>query len=78
MVASPLTHERFLSRTRGTYGPPLFASDGSTIPYAKTPVDGLLHCGDSTFPGIGFSMELSRFAFLPKHASTRSSQRSRT
>jgi phytoene dehydrogenase-like protein len=53
MVASPLTHERFLSRTRGTYGPPLFASDGSTIPYAKTPIDGLLHCGDSTFPGIG-------------------------
>ena len=53
LVASPLTHERFLSRSFGTYGPPLFASDGSTIPYAKTQIPGLLHCGDSTFPGIG-------------------------
>ena len=52
MVASPLTHERFLRRTRGTYGPPLFVGD-ETIPYAATPVPGLLHCGDSTFPGIG-------------------------
>lgn len=54
MVASPLTHERFLRRTRGTYGPPLFAGDaGQTIPYAKTQLPGLLHCGDSCFPGIG-------------------------
>ena len=52
MVGSPLTHERFLRRTRGTYGPPLFVGD-ETIPYAATPVPGLLHCGDSTFPGIG-------------------------
>ena len=52
MVASPLTHERFLRRTHGTYGPPLFVGD-ETIPYAATPVPGLLHCGDSTFPGIG-------------------------
>jgi len=38
-----------------TYGPPLFApgGGGETIPYAGTPVPGLLHCGDSTFPGIG-------------------------
>eukprot|EP00908_Phaeocystis_cordata_P016930 Transcript_28251.p2 GENE.Transcript_28251~~Transcript_28251.p2 ORF type:complete len:444 (+),score=176.20 Transcript_28251:619-1950(+) len=54
MVGTPLTHERFLRRTAGTYGPPLFAPEGGeTIPYAKTPVDGLLHCGDSCFPGIG-------------------------
>jgi phytoene dehydrogenase-like protein len=54
MVASPLTHERFLRRSRGTYGPPLFAGEpGQTIPYAKTPIPGLLHCGDSCFPGIG-------------------------
>lgn len=53
MVASPLTHERFLRRTRGTYGPPLFANDGSTVPFAKTTIPGLLHCGDSCFPGIG-------------------------
>ena len=53
MVASPLTHERFLRRTRGTYGPPLFANDGSTVSFAKTTIPGLLHCGDSCFPGIG-------------------------
>ena len=52
LVASPLTHERFLRRSRGTYGPPLFIGD-ETIPYAATPLPGLLHCGDSTFPGIG-------------------------
>eukprot|EP00325_Prymnesiales_sp_UTEX-LB-985_P007925 CAMPEP_0174698626 /NCGR_PEP_ID=MMETSP1094-20130205/4163_1 /TAXON_ID=156173 /ORGANISM="Chrysochromulina brevifilum, Strain UTEX LB 985" /LENGTH=210 /DNA_ID=CAMNT_0015895831 /DNA_START=176 /DNA_END=808 /DNA_ORIENTATION=- len=52
LVASPLTHERFLRRTRGTYGPPLFVGS-ETIPYAATPLPGLLHCGDSTFPGIG-------------------------
>ena len=52
MVASPLTHEAFLRRERGTYGPPLFVGS-DTIPFAKTPVAGLLHCGDSTFPGIG-------------------------
>ena len=54
MVASPLTHERYLRRTAGTYGPALFAQKaGETIPYAKTQVPGLLHCGDSCFPGIG-------------------------
>ena len=54
LIGSPLTHARFLRRHQGTYGPPLFAgSDGSTIPYAATPIPGLLHCGDSTFPGIG-------------------------
>ena len=54
LVGSPLTHARFLRRFEGTYGPPLFAgADGSTIPYAGTQIPGLLHCGDSTFPGIG-------------------------
>ena len=54
MVASPLTHERYLRRTAGTYGPALFSQKaGETIPYAKTQVPGLLHCGDSCFPGIG-------------------------
>ena len=54
MVGSPLTHERYLRRTAGTYGPALFAEGvGETIPYAKTQVPGLLHCGDSCFPGIG-------------------------
>ena len=31
MVASPLTHERFLRRTRGTYGPPLFVGDALVL-----------------------------------------------
>ena len=53
MVGSPLTHARFLRRHEGTYGPPVFIADGETIPFAATPVPGLLHCGDSTFPGIG-------------------------
>ena len=113
LTASPLTHERFLRRTRGSYGPPLFhgaetipcapllgccltctGPTSLTIPhltsfvceqlhatacplrgmrhrtgsigkathksaymcmlrYAATPIPGLLHCGDSTFPGIG-------------------------
>lgn len=51
--ASPLTHERFVRRPRGTYGPTMFPADGSDIPWARTQLDGLLHCGDSCYPGIG-------------------------
>ena len=53
LVGSPLTHQRFLNRHKGTYGPPIFQQGGSTLPFASTSVPGLLHCGDSTFPGIG-------------------------
>ena len=53
MVGSPLTHARFLRRHEGTYGPELFTKNGETVPYASTAIPGLLHCGDSTFPGIG-------------------------
>ena len=53
MVGSPLTHEAFLRREKGTYGPPIFVKEGETIPFCKTTIEGLLHCGDSTFPGIG-------------------------
>jgi phytoene dehydrogenase-like protein len=52
MVGSPLTHERFLRRHRGTYGPELPAGQAS-FPGARTALDGLLCCGDSTWPGIG-------------------------
>ena len=38
LIGSPLTHERFLRRHRGTYGPELSAAD-STFPGAKTQVD---------------------------------------
>lgn len=53
LVGSPLTHERFLRRPQGTYGPAI-AAGKAMFPgpgYAKIP--GLLSCGDSTFPGIG-------------------------
>jgi phytoene dehydrogenase-like protein len=52
LVGTPLTHERFLRRHHGTYGPSLWAGQG-TLPGPKTPLRGLLCCGDSTFPGIG-------------------------
>lgn len=52
LVGTPLTHQRFLRRHRGSYGPAIFAGKGF-FPGPKTPLPGLLLCGDSTFPGIG-------------------------
>lgn len=51
-VGTPLTHERYLQRDRGTYGPAIRAGSG-LFPGPTTPLPGLLCCGDSTFPGIG-------------------------
>jgi len=51
-VGTPLTHQRFLRRHKGTYGPAIYASEGS-FPFPTTLVEGLLLCGDSCFPGIG-------------------------
>lgn len=51
-IGTPLTHERFLRRHKGSYGPAIVAGEGS-FPFPKTPVDRLLVCGDSCFPGIG-------------------------
>lgn len=66
MVGSPLTHRRFLRREAGTYGPkPIwgrfgpgkvpFRTAGDALPAMRgeNGIDGLLLCGDSTFPGIG-------------------------
>ena len=65
IVGSPLAHEAFLRRDRGTYGmawaagtsAPFAGSLGKVLPFPfpnlKTPIDGLLRCGDSCFPGIG-------------------------
>jgi phytoene dehydrogenase-like protein len=65
IIGSPLAHEAFLRRDRGTYGMAWAAGTGapqsgmlsSVIPFPfpnlKTPIDGLLRCGDSCFPGIG-------------------------
>ncbi|MGF1523663.1 MAG: phytoene desaturase family protein [Leptolyngbyaceae cyanobacterium] len=52
LVGTPLTHERFLRRHRGSYGPAI-AAGKALFPGPTTPLDGLLCCGDSTFPGIG-------------------------
>ena len=49
MIGSPLTHERFLRRPRGTYG----AEVESLFQDGSTPIDGLVLCGDGIFPGIG-------------------------
>ncbi|GLC40753.1 hypothetical protein PLESTB_000026100 [Pleodorina starrii] len=51
-VGTPLTHERFLRRYRGSYGPAIEAGKGF-FPGPTTPIPGLYCCGDSTFPGIG-------------------------
>mmetsp|Transcript_18566 Transcript_18566/g.38493 ORF Transcript_18566/g.38493 Transcript_18566/m.38493 type:complete len:707 (-) Transcript_18566:44-2164(-) len=65
IIGSPLAHEAFLRRDRGTYGlawaagtsAPQSGILGNFLPFPfpnlKTPVDGLLRCGDSCFPGIG-------------------------
>eukprot|EP00884_Botryococcus_braunii_P008504 jgi/Botrbrau1/17655/Bobra.0166s0083.1 len=51
-VGTPLTHERFLNRHRGTYGPAISAAS-SSFPGPNTPIKGLYRCGDSCQPGIG-------------------------
>jgi Phytoene dehydrogenase and related proteins len=51
-IGTPLTHERFLRRTMGAYGPRVQAGK-QKLPGHKTPLEGLLLCGDYTFPGIG-------------------------
>lgn len=52
LVGTPLTHERFLRRHRGSYGPAISVQDG-LVPNGKTPLPGLWCTGDCTFPGIG-------------------------
>jgi carotene isomerase len=52
LIGTPLTHQRFLRRHQGTYGPAIAAGKG-TFPGCKTPIKGLLRVGDTTLPGIG-------------------------
>ena len=52
LVGTPLTHERFLRRSYGTYGAFVRAGSGQ-LPMQATLLPGLVCCGDSTFPGIG-------------------------
>lgn len=50
-VGTPLTHQRFLRRSNGSYGPRAVAGSGKTLPGHKSPLPGLWLCGDYTFPG---------------------------
>lgn len=52
-IASPLTHERFLRRTRGAYGPRVEVGSGQSLPGHKTPLKDFYMVGDYTFPGVG-------------------------
>jgi prolycopene isomerase len=52
--ATPLTHERYLSRYKGSYGPLLKAGQNVLQkPQNRTPVKNLYAVGDSAFPGQG-------------------------
>ncbi len=52
LIGTPLTHQRFLRRYRGTCGPAIAAGQG-LFPGCRTPIPGLYRVGDSTLPGIG-------------------------
>ena len=52
MVGTPKTHEMFLRRYKGSYGPAYKAGE-ATFPFGTSTVEGLVCCGDFTFPGIG-------------------------
>ncbi len=54
VLATPLTHERYLNRFKGSYGP--LMKPGQNIlqkPQNTTPIKNLFAAGDSTFPGQG-------------------------
>ena len=54
-VGTPLTHQHFVRKHRGTYGHSM-AAGKDDYRSSRTPLPGLLCCGDSTFPGIGQSL----------------------
>lgn len=43
LIGTPLTHERYLNRHRGTYGPAISAANGS-FPGPGTDIPGLYRC----------------------------------
>ena len=54
VLATPLTHQRYLNRFKGSYGPLL--KPGQNIlqkPQNSTSIKNLYATGDSTFPGQG-------------------------
>lgn len=56
-VGTPRTHQRFLGREHGTYGPiPQRKLPGLLkMPFNRTAIPGLYCVGDSTFPGQGLN-----------------------
>ena len=56
-IGSPRTHERFLSRNKGSYGPiPNMRLPGLLpMPFNTTKIKGLYCVGDSCFPGQGLN-----------------------
>lgn len=75
MVGTPLTHQRFLRRKSGTYGPRVEAGKQS-LPGHKTPLNDFYLCGDFTYPGIGLPATASSGAItansivtVPEHLS---------
>lgn len=53
LEGSPLTHQRYLRRWQGTYGPEVMAGTGDAFTGGASGVAGLWAVGDSCFPGIG-------------------------
>ncbi len=54
LFATPLTHERYLNRYKGSYGPLLYPGQNILLkPQNRTAVKNLYAAGDSTFPGQG-------------------------
>ena len=54
VLATPLTHQRYLNRFQGSYGPLLKPGQNILLkPQNTTPVKNLFAAGDSTFPGQG-------------------------
>jgi phytoene dehydrogenase-like protein len=49
MIGSPITHERFLRRPRGTYG----SATEDYLRDGRSPIGNLVLAGDGIFPGIG-------------------------
>ena len=49
LTGSPLTHERFLRRPKGTYG----AAIEDCLKDGSTPISNFILAGDGVFPGIG-------------------------
>jgi phytoene dehydrogenase-like protein len=65
MVGTPLTHRRYNQRYRGTYGPANAPGQAVwDLPGSKTEIDGLLACGDTTFPGTYIYRLFSFFVFF--------------